>query len=279
MQFLNESLSSGKPLTNSSKEERNRELTYINFLLYGGSRLLKRAANQRPVTGHIDTSVKIGVTDDTDKGLGFEKIALDDPDNEYSKLPDQLKSILLNKRQQVTEFIIDFAEKLIEQQCTETTLFIHVSRILQVASITYGLFVNDFEKMWKTHSHNKSAMQNRLLGKKSALRDELITRVSLQYKFRTFHIHTQLSELDLKVLHVLFKLSTNSIYAVVRKDAQTQLFSVLAHFPYSTLRIVPQLVALLEKSDQALPEEARLTHDQLKGCLYLLRGSEFYLFA
>ncbi len=277
MKFLSDSINSGKQLTNSTKEERNRELTYINFLLYGGSRLLLRATTQGAITEHIDTGVMIGVTDDLDKGLGFEKSNLDDPDHEYSKLGENYKKILLNKRQLVTEFIIDIAEKLVEQQCTETTLFIHVSRILLVASITYGLFVNDFEKMWKSHSHNKSSMQNKLLGKKSCLRDELITRVALQYKFRTFHIHTILNELDLKVLQVLFKLSTHSIYAVVRRDAQTQLFSVLAHFPYSTLKIVPMLVELLQKSDQALPEESRLTHDQLKGCLYLLRGlTKFY---
>ena len=60
---------------------------------------------------------------------------------------------------------------------------------------------------------------------------------------------------------------------MVRKDAQAQLFSIISHFPYSSLLIVPKLVELLSKSDENLPVEERLTHDQLKGCLYLLRGN------
>ena len=95
----------------------------------------------------------------------------------------------------------------------------------------------------------------------------------LQYKFRSFHLHTTLNELDMRVFEVLFNLSTNSIYAVVRKEAQTQLFSIMSHFPYSTLIIVPKLVELLNRSDESLAVEVRLTHDQLKGCLYLLRGN------
>ena len=96
----------------------------------------------------------------------------------------------------------------------------------------------------------------------------MISRVMLQYLYRSFHIHSVLNELDLRVIDLLFRLSTDSIYAVVRKEAQTQLLSVLSNFPYSTLRIVPRLSELLEKNNQQL-----LSHDQLKGCLYLLRGS------
>ena len=95
----------------------------------------------------------------------------------------------------------------------------------------------------------------------------------LQYKFRTFHLHTQVNSLDLKVFDVLLNLSVNSIYAVVRKDAQSQLFSIISHFPYLTFLVVPKLVEMLNKSDEKLPESQRLTHDQLKGCLYLLKGN------
>ncbi len=199
MKFLNESIHRLPPLTSSTKEERNRELSYINFLIYGGSRLLTRPRSLAAVTGHVETSVQIGISDHLDKGLGFETANLDDPEHEYSKLSPVHRDILLNKRQEVIEFALRLAERLIEQQSNETTLFVNISWILLVGTITYGLFVNDFEKMWKTHSQTKSSMQNKLKGKKTSMRDELITRVMLQYKFRTFHMHTVLNELDLKV--------------------------------------------------------------------------------
>ena len=123
-----------------------------------------------------------------------------DPSHEYFKLETRHKTIVLHKRQVVIEFIIKLAEDLISGgQSNETQLFVHISWILLVGSITYGLFVNDFEKMWKAHSQTKSAMANRLKGKATGLRDELITRVMLQYRFRTFHLHTSIKELDLKV--------------------------------------------------------------------------------
>ncbi len=72
---------------------------------------------------------------------------------------------------------------------------------------------------------------------------------------------------------MLLKLSLNSSYAVVRKDAQSQLFSIVSHFPYSSLVVIPHLVEMLAKSDAKLPESERLSHDQLKGVLYLLKGN------
>jgi proteasome activator subunit 4 len=112
----------------------------------------------------------------------------------------------------------------------------------------------------------------KLLGKKNSTRPELIQRIMLQYKFRTFHIHTRLNEYDLRIIDVLFRLSTDSNYAIVRKDSQTQLFSILAHFPYSSLLIVPKIVDILNRATQNETDN-KVEHDQLKGCLYLISGN------
>lgn len=112
------------------------------------------------------------------------------------------------------------------------------------------------------------------MGKKNSLRPELIFRVMLQYQYRTFYLHTRLNELDMRIIDVLFRLSTNSLYAVVRRDAQSQLFSLLAHYPYSTSIIVPGIVDLLRAHNEETDAEAKSArHDQLKGCLYLLLGN------
>lgn len=141
------------------------------------------------------------------------------------------------------------------------------------ASITYGFFVSDFEKLWKNHHTNKSSLQNKLLGKKNTLRSELITRIMLQYQYRTFYIHTRLNELDIRVIETLFKLSVDSSYATVRKDAQSQLFSFLSHYPHSNLIIVPKVVDMLTRCN--LKDETKLSHDQLKGCLYIISGNNY----
>lgn len=95
----------------------------------------------------------------------------------------------------------------------------------------------------------------------------------LQYKFRTFHIHTRLNELDVRVIEILFRLSIDSNYAIVRKDSQSQLFSMLAHFPYSSLLISPRIVDILNRFNDKSNESNKVEHDQLKGCLYLLSGN------
>lgn len=59
-------------------------------------------------------------------------------------------------------------------------------------------------------------------------------------------------------------MSTSS-YSEVRKEAQTQLFNLLAHYSFSYLILVPKICNLL--TDQTI------NHDALKGCLYILKGN------
>ena len=288
--FLTDSILTNNPATTSSssigsnssgttaftsKEERNRELNYINHILYACSRMLKR-----PLYPHIspnpDTSVEIGIADTVNKGLGFDLECMNDKEHEYSQLSSGHRELLFNMRKELVEFMIKLAEKCIQSYSNETSLLMLIARILTTASITYGAFVNDFEKSWKNFFQVKNSLKNPLLGKKNSTRPELIQRIMLQYKFRTFNIHTRLNELDMRTIDILFRLSTDSIYAIVRKDAQTQLFSLLGHFPYSSLLIIPKLVDMLNKCNlaSASDQEAQtLDHEQLKGCLYLLSGN------
>ena len=60
------------------------------------------------------------------------------------------------------------------------------------------------------------------------------------------------------------------MYAVVRKDAQTKLFSVIGNYSLAHMLIVEPLVAMLERCRDGSGEP--LTHEQLKGCLYVIRG-------
>ncbi|RNA03229.1 proteasome activator complex subunit 4B-like [Brachionus plicatilis] len=260
-------------MSRTSKEERNRELNFVNHLMYSGSRLIKRAVNYKNVTDHINTQVQIGHLDDAKKGLGFEIAYANDENHEYSKISSRHRELMFGLREKCIHFLIDLVEKLTKSHSNETLLLQLISRVLCTASITYGFFVSDFEKLWKNHHTNKSSLQNKLLGKKNTLRSELVTRIVLQYQYRTFYIHTRLNELDIRVIDTLFKLSVDSVYASVRKDAQSQLFSFLSHYPHSNLVIVPKVVAMLNKCNTN--DESKLTHDQLKGCLYIISGNNY----
>ena len=271
--FLTENLINSSSLMSTTlREECSRELHYFNNIIYGASRLLKRPSSKF-ATEHIESCTQIGTQDDVDKGLGFERANLFDSTHEYSKLSQESKNILLNLRNDIIDFNIKLAEHLMNRNSNETSLLMTIPYILSTASVVYGFFVNDFEKFWKNHHTNKSTMQNKLLGKKSSIREELIQRIMLQYQFRTFYVYTRLSTVDLKIIDLMFKLSTDSVYAVVRKEAQTRLFSLLSHYPYSSQIMVPKIVGLLKRCCRETPESERLTHEQLKGCLYLLKGN------
>ena len=255
------------------KEERNRELNFVNHVVYAASRLVKRAVQFPHVTEHVGSDVQIGHFDEVNKGLGFDIGYLNDEKHEYNKLSERHKSIMCGLREKCVNFLIQLGEKLIETNSNDTILLQFISRILSTASITYGFFVSDFEKLWKNHHTNKAALQNKLLGKHNSLRSELITRIMLQYQYRTFYIHTRLNQLDVRIISLLYRLSTDSSYATVRKDSQTQLFSLLSHYSYSYLIIVPKIIEMLKRCDST--DGTKLSHDQLKGVLYLLSGNNY----
>jgi hypothetical protein len=77
-------------------------------------------------------------------------------------------------------------------------------------------------------------------------------------------VHTRLNDLDAAIIDRLFKLSTSS-YSDVRKDAQVQLFDMLSHFPFSFIKIAPKIKELLS--------DKNVSHDALKGCLFILKGN------
>jgi proteasome activator subunit 4 len=277
IQFLTESVLLSKneeSLTTSSKEERNRELKYIYHIIYGASSLLKRPSNSKIFMEHIKSNVEIGIKDSLDKGLGFEAANLNDESHEYFSLTENYRNILLHTRENLIEFTIKLADKLNTNYPNETTLIMLASRILSTSSITYGCRTwNDYLDVWRNHTSNKLSLQNELLGKHYNTRVELIQNSMLQYQYRSFHIHTQLNELDLRIINTLFKLSTDSLYVIVRLDAQNQLFTLMSQYPYSNLTIVSTIVQMLNRCSFNQEKAKALAHNQLKGCLYILENS------
>lgn len=104
-------------------------------------------------------------------------------------------------------------------------------------------------------------------------REELIRRITLQYNYRSFHIHTQLNELDLETLNILTNLAIYSAYQIVREEARSNIYFVIAQYPYSALKLVPKLTDILERNNSEKKTEKRLSKEQMEGCLLLLNGN------
>ena len=210
----------------------------------------------------IDTNVEIGLKDNLDKGLGFELVNMFNNNHEYALLNSTERSILLTKREHLIEFTIQLINKLNEQQTTEISLLNICSALLSLASIQYGPVFSSFENIWP-----KKYFPNKLYGKNHSNREELIQKIMIKYKLRTLALYTILNEIDIRIIDTLFQQSTDSIYSSVREKAQKYIFVIFSHYSYSSRTIVPKLLKLLKQS-----EENKLTHDQLKGCLYLIDG-------
>ena len=213
----------------------------------------------------IDSNVPIGYGDSVDKGLGFELANMSDPDHEYTRLSSDEREIMLNKRQITLDFIQKLVTCLVDKQTSEISLLNICSTILNLGSTQYTLFFNSYENIWDKKYNN-----NRLDGKKHCGREELLQRVMAKYRARSSHLHTILNTSDLNVIDTLFSLATESIYSSVRATAQKHLLSFLGQYKCSFNLLVPKLIKLLRNS-----EENKLTHDQLKGCLYLIESDSF----
>ena len=75
-----------------------------------------------------------------------------------------------------------------------------------------------------------------------------------------------LTEIDRQVLDKLFDLSINR-YSEVRRQAQTYLFTLFSRFFFSYQLIIDRVIDFLTKADP-------VHHYEVKGCLYILRGSD-----
>ncbi|XP_014668208.1 PREDICTED: proteasome activator complex subunit 4-like [Priapulus caudatus] len=138
---------------------------------------------------------------------------------------------------------------------------------IYLAVLSYqGVQRDDFDTRWKSFHIVKKAMENKLMGNKRHIRALLIDRVVLQHERRIMDKSKfQFTDLHQRSLEDLFLLST-SRYSQVRARAQAVMSTVMHDFPHCYTRILPRTLALLK-------EDPDISHEQLKGALYILRGN------
>ncbi|RMZ98658.1 hypothetical protein BpHYR1_051086, partial [Brachionus plicatilis] len=76
----------------------------------------------------IDSLVNIAQWEESNKGLGFESVNINEQSHEYFSLSDSDKRILLNLRKEVIEFSLKMVDKIIEEKSNDTVMIILLSR-------------------------------------------------------------------------------------------------------------------------------------------------------
>ena len=118
-----------------------------------------------------------------------------DQNHEYFQLNNQERSIMLNTRQVILDFVQKLVMRLIDKQTSEISLLNICSTILNLGSSQYTLFFNSYENIW-----GKKYFNNALHGKKHCGREELIQRVMAKYRTRSAHWHTILNVSDVQII-------------------------------------------------------------------------------
>lgn len=100
--------------------------------------------------------MEIGLSDNLDKGLGYERVNLANSNHQYAKLTREHRDILSNLRLTLIEFIIRLAgiknfwfifentlisliklEKLINENSSDTILLILISRVVLILNFLF----------------------------------------------------------------------------------------------------------------------------------------------
>ncbi|XP_047137768.2 proteasome activator complex subunit 4A isoform X1 [Hydra vulgaris] len=168
------------------------------------------------------------------------------------------------------KLIIDLMHRLYEfilaQNEDDTKSFRSVARIYEYLNSHFGVNLHEFNQRMKNAGLVKAALADKLHGCKYHLRAILVEHIQLHHEMRVLYRVSSLYTLtDQIIVHDLVKMST-SAYTEVRIDAQKILSQQLNIFDYSARSILPLLLGNLK-------EDPSISHEKLKGTLYLFLNS------
>ncbi|CAG0897570.1 unnamed protein product, partial [Darwinula stevensoni] len=127
----------------------------------------------------------------------------------------------------------------------------------------YGVLRSEYEVRMKSFHYIKPMLGDQLQCHRKHIRPLLVERTHLQHDLRVLEsVPNAVTPIHEQILRDLHKLST-SHYTEVRIQGQSVLQSFLSHFPFSYRLVLDDTLNLLRK-------DPKITHEQLKGALYLL---------
>ncbi|XP_071746308.1 LOW QUALITY PROTEIN: proteasome activator complex subunit 4 [Lepeophtheirus salmonis] len=169
-----------------------------------------------------------------------------------------------NVRWKVIQVLDKLQSRLIMDEDDTKSLNL-IIRIYYYVQDDFGIRKDQYNAQYSAISSETTRLENKLLGKKANIRSILIEQVMLQHFCRISEsMHLRFTETHLKVMNNLLKLSTSK-YHNVRIIAQDVLIKTMNQVLYSYTKLIPSLVQILKDS--------KVTDEQLKGALFLIKGS------
>ncbi|CAF0736207.1 unnamed protein product [Didymodactylos carnosus] len=233
-----------------SNDERLRSLTIVHYISMGCLRMVPRI-DSNEVEDLVPSVAPYGSKFSVQYSI-------------YAKQPQFDENLRLRLLTDIGKLI----DVLVENNSDDASSLKTALKIFSLASIYYGVFKHDADKLWKHFENAKHSFMNKLYGERQYPRFLMIERITLQSEQWSLSNFQTLTEIDKKIVLKLFELSINR-YGEVRRDAQGYLFSVLNRYLFSYQVILERILTLLSSTEE-------IDHDIIKGCLYVLLGNHSF---
>ncbi|CAF1351315.1 unnamed protein product [Rotaria magnacalcarata] len=173
-----------------------------------------------------------------------------------------------NLRMRLVNDIGKLLDLLVKNHLDDVASMKKALEILSLSSIYYGVSKKDNAVRYRYFNSNKKIFKNQMCDERRALRFLAIETMALQIEDFILSNSEPMTHIDEQVVFRLFELSLHQ-YIEIRRTAQSELFSVLNHYAFSSNMIADRIVEVLKTANET-------DHDQVKGCLYILLGNDSF---
>ncbi|CAF2134732.1 unnamed protein product [Rotaria magnacalcarata] len=173
-----------------------------------------------------------------------------------------------NLRMRLVNDIGKLLDLLVKNHLDDVASMKKALEILSLSSIYYGVSKKDNAVRYRYFNSNKKIFKNQMCDERRALRFLTIETMALQIEDFILSNCEPMTHIDEQVVFRLFELSLHQ-YIEIRRIAQSELFSVLNHYAFSSNMIADRIVEVLKTANET-------DHDQVKGCLYILLGNDSF---
>ncbi|CAF1453615.1 unnamed protein product, partial [Adineta ricciae] len=235
-----------------SKDERLRSLRLISSITTGFLRMVPKI-NDEEVADRTSTSSMISLE---------SKYKL--PLITYAGEPKFQE----NLRRRLAIDIGNLLDELVDKHPDDTASISLALQVYSLPSCYYGFLANECERISDELSSSIYSYESEIKNKRSYPRFILIQCIDEQLDLFSLFYSEPFTEMDKQVVNKVVELSMNR-YSDIRANAQQSLFVLLNRYHLSYELIVNRLLELLNASEE-------VNHDEFKGCLYILLGTDSF---
>ncbi|UJR17800.1 hypothetical protein I4U23_004699 [Adineta vaga] len=232
-----------------SKDERLRSLTLLSSIIIGCLRMVP-SVDSEEVPDLVPTLVSLESQYKT-------------PCSIYPCVP-KFKE---NLRRRIINDLGNLLDHLIDKHPDDAASISFALQIYALSPCYYGVLADEYDGAFADFDTAIYSFESEINSKQCYPRFVMIRRLVEQMNLLSLHHNEPFTEIDKQVVIKLAELSMNR-YCGIRMNAQQSLFVLLTRFQFSYEVIIDRLLELLNASNE-------INHDEFKGCLYILLGTDF----